>query len=1059
MTDSVSLGSNLDVFEFGLQSSYVFSIFSGQLHEFDRAISIYQHTLPLLPRSAPQCAVGVYSLAVMRLGRYLLLRQQGQQDDLEQSILGFTEIILSLSILHPFENIHQAFHSLTLAISLRIDKSTSRHPEAIKYSIIYLRYLRGLPHNAHNPFYFPVTGFLVSGLALQVELKLGDVDQDIEEMADLCNELLNSNISTDSLIPRIVAFAKTVYARDTENSRARIPSEKTIGCLRKAIMRLPNLHQVSFVLAKSLEHRCQITRSDDDYNEAMATLDELISFRGPGDTPSPCREMALKTAVQISFKRHYASGKPEHLEQAIYLIRTLLDGMSLEDPDRNWIIKFHTVFREMRFDGSIATPNVESILSSFSESDQLPSFRDLTASLPELSVNPLPRTTFFKHLNALGPFTIDRRTDIVDIEDGINYCQQLAASYPDNTLAPFAHTALGHLLRRAFECTNQIEYLNRAILAGRDDINTAEPLLTRSVALKGLISALYTRLTLLNRREDLNEIIQLSPIAAESVGVEFDRFQHLCRWAFVAHDFGHSSVSTAYDRAMSSMQACLTLTPTLDIQHSQLAVTMYDSIRSLPLDYASHQIHTSQLEQAIVTLERGRSLLWSEMRGLRSSIDQIRSIDPHLADNFAAVSRELETLTLAISPSSNVDGTDSDVEGMDPFGHLVVRQRKLLDDREKLISRIQALPGFDTFLNPPSFDTLRSAARHGLVIIINHSRYRSDIIIVLHNSPPSLIDTSDDFYARAIKLQDQLLGARRKGLDSNKYEDTLRSVLRDLYELVGRPVIKRLNELNIPDQSRVWWCPTSVFCSLPLHAMGPIPSDVGRPRYFLDLYIPSYIPSLSALIESHKPHSQTIGKPSILLVAQPDEKMPQAIEEMKAVRAVRAVDTQVTRLFSVKATPTAVLARLKDHRFVHIVCHGILEPGKPFESSFKLHRGERLLLLDIVRSQLPDAEFAFLSACHTAEMTEESMTDEVLHLAAAMQFCGFKSVVGTMWEMADTDGQGLARDFYSSVFSDTAQGARYHERTAEALRDAVVKLRRKRNTTFERWVNYVHYGA
>jgi CHAT domain-containing protein len=504
------------------------------------------------------------------------------------------------------------------------------------------------------------------------------------------------------------------------------------------------------------------------------------------------------------------------------------------------------------------------------------------------------------------------------------------------------------------------------------------------------------------------------------------------------------------------MQVCLTLTPTLDTKHSQLSVTMDNPIRSLPLDYVSHQIHTSQLKQAIETLERGRSLLWSEMRGLRTSIDQIRFVDPHLADNFAAVSRELEALTLAMSPKDNVDDSDSDIDGMDPFGDLVVRQRKLFDDHEKLISQIQAVPGFDTFLKPPSFETLRSAARRGPVIIINHSIYRSDIIILLHNSPPSLITTSDDFYDRANELQDRLLGVRKKGLESNKFEDTLRSVLKDLYELVGRPVIKRLNELHVPDQSRVWWCPTSVFCSLPLHAMGPIPSDVGRPRYFLDLYIPSYIPSLSALIESHKPHSQTIGKPSILLVAQPDEKMPQAFEEM---RAVRAVDTQVTRLFSVKATPTAVLARLKDHRFVYIVCHGILEPGKPFESSFKLHRGERLLLLDIVQSQLPDAEFAFLSACHTAELTEESMADEVLHLAAAMQFCGFRSVVGTMWEMADTDGQGLARDFYSSVFSDTTRGARYHERTAEALRDAVVKLRRKRKTTLERWVNYVHYGA
>ncbi len=79
-----------------------------------------------------------------------------------------------------------------------------------------------------------------------------------------------------------------------------------------------------------------------------------------------------------------------------------------------------------------------------------------------------------------------------------------------------------------------------------------------------------------------------------------------------------------------------------------------------------------------------------------------------------------------------------------------------------------------------------------------------------------------------------------------------------LYDLVSRPVIKGLNELNVPEQSRVWWCPTSVFCPLPLHAIGPIPSGVGPPRYFLNLYIPSYTPSLSTLMESRKPDSQAI---------------------------------------------------------------------------------------------------------------------------------------------------------------------------------------------------------
>jgi hypothetical protein len=156
--------------------------------------------------------------------------------------------------------------------------------------------------------------------------------------------------------------------------------------------------------------------------------------------------------------------------------------------------------------------------------------------------------------------------------------------------------------------------------------------------------------------------------------------------------------------------------------------------KTIPLDYASHLIQTNQIEKSVETLERGRAFLWSEMRGLRSSIDQITLVGPHLADEFATVNREFETLAFAFPTNDDAFG---DGEGMDSFHQLVVRQRKLLDDRAKLIARIQALPGFDTFLKPPAFDCLRSAASHGPLIIINHSDWRSDIIILLHNSPPS----------------------------------------------------------------------------------------------------------------------------------------------------------------------------------------------------------------------------------------------------------------------------------------------------------------------------------
>ncbi len=1058
MTISVSLESNLDVFEPSFTSpklSCLFTIFSGRLHAIDNYISYFQNAMLSLPRADPPRVLCVQLLARAEFKRHEL---SGQPNDLEKSILHFTEAIFLPLPRHtrsPDLNIVQIFYFLTLAIFIRIKESAQ--PDDVKCCTTYLRYLHEQWHEVPIEGLFPVTETLIRALAFQVKLELGDADQDIEEMVDLCNELLNSDdTSIESLTDSIMAFVGVVIAYPKGPFQAEIPSDKIISCLRKATIRLPDLHLVSIVLAQSLYNRFLITPSYDDLEEGMAILDAVISFNDSSDGLSPHLEDALDFAAKFAMAQFDAYGKPEHLEQAIHRLQAFLDRTPLENPNRSMVIKLLSFFQGLRFDDSSVRGRA---LSSTSESATPPSFRDLAASVHGLnSAKPLPEGAFKKHLNAFQ--SIERLTDMADVEDGIKYCRQLLTSFPSSKLAPFARKALQDLFHRAFECTNEIKYLDEAISAARDHhINSADPLMSRFLSLNELILLLLARLELLHRREDLTELMQLFPMVAKHENAHLSRHSPLsCVWASIARSSGHPSTSTAYNFAMSSMQSYLTFSPTVDIQHSQL-VAMSDDLKTLPLDYASYQIRTGQLEQAIETLERGRVLLWSEMRGLRPSIDEIRLADTRLADKFTAINRDLEALTLSSSLDANVDGEDSNLErspGRDPFSQIVSRRQRLLDEREKLISQIQALPGLDTFLKPPSFDDLRSSACHGAVVIINHCKWRSDILILLPNSSPSLITTADDFYVRAKILQDKLLRGREKGLNSNEYDEALRSVLKELYDLVGQPVIKRLNELNVPEQSRIWWCPTSVFCSLPLHAMGPIPSDVGPPRYFLDLYIPSYTPSLSALIKSHKRSSQAIGKPSILLVSKPDEKMPQALKEMKAVQAV---DTQVTTLFSAKATPTAVLARLRDHPFAHFVCHGILKPRKPFEASFKLHKGKRLLLLDIVRSQLPDAEFSFLSACHTAELTDESIADEVLHLAAAMQFCGFRSVVGTMWAMADIDGRDLARHFYESVFSNKTQDARYCERTADALRDSVNNLRRKGGITLERWVNFVHYGA
>ena len=1043
--------------------SYSSCIVLGRLDEIESDILFLHNDMLSLPRSDPRRALRVQQIAKARFRRY---SWSTQQNDLEESILHFTEAIClrppgdKIDKHPPGLNIAQIFCFLTHVIFLRAKKS--RQTEDVKYCIRYLRYLRAQWHEVPIDFPSSVTATLISAMAIQVELKLGDVAQDIEEMADLCDELLIADPPTTFLAGPILAFAGMVFAHLLLNGSfsAKVPSENVIGCLRRAMTRLPDFHDLSIVLAQSLLCRLHKSHSEDDYQDGMAILDQIVSFRDPKDMPSPHAGSASAMAAEFDVTHYYMSGKPEHLEQAIYRYRTLLDGTFLDEADRPSAANMLSTLEGLRLPNS--SFKVMALSSDSGSADlkvpYVPSFRDLTASLTELgAVEPLSPATYNKHGGALRADHILGLSDITDIEDGVKYCQQLLSSYPRSRFAPEARSSLGLLHFRAFECTNKIEYLDQAISSARHHINTSTPLVSRVASLLGLIKFLTSRLDLSRRTEDLDELMQLFPMVEADYGYKrlLHQSQISCKWASIARRFGHPSVSTAYDRAMSSMDVALTFSPTLDTQHSQL-LSMNQGVKTLPLDYSSYQIHSGRLEQAIETLEQGRTLLWSEVRGFRTSIDQIKSADTNLAHEFAALNRDLEALTLAFSSLNNANGRDSNPEGMDSFSDLVAQQRKLLDDRNKLISKIQTLPGFDTFLRPPSFDTLRYAASGGPVIIINHCEWRSDILLLLHNSSPSLISTSDDFYSRANKLQGQLLGARKKGLESDGYEDTLCFVLKELYELVGRSVIKRLNELGVPEQSRVWWCPTSVFCSLPLHAMGPIPSDVGPPRYFLDLYIPSYTPSLSALMESRKLGSQVAGKPSILLVVHPDENMPQALKEMKVVQAV---DTEVTTLISAKATPTRALESLQDHRFAHIVCHGILEPGKPFEASFKLYKGKRLQLLDIVRSRLPDAEFAFLSACHTAEQTKETKADEVLHLAAAMQFCGFRSVVGTMWAMADTDGRDLARYFYDSIFSGETQAVPYYERAAQGLRDAVRNLRRKGGMSLERWVNFVHYGA
>jgi CHAT domain-containing protein len=993
-----------------------------------------------------------------------------QWEDLDKAIIHLTESIL----FHPHSwlehgpRILQALFLLALALVKR--SRVYRLPGDAIYAANYLRYLRNQPHQAFGIPRHKVTVLLVDALAIQVEWEARNVMQNIGEMAALSRELLTLDMSDVNTTRSFFLFFTALLSKLHQPVPDQ-PMEQVIECLRAAtepqILRL----EARLTLAFCLSTRYFGTFMNDDYEEASFILDEAITSCSPQDNfmaQLPIQQIVTALAIARSLSHE----NPEFSEESTYRARTFLNSPIENQPPlarvaASYSLKNATWQRFVHF-GSIDGLEVSYRHTPVSQLLTVP------RSIVDYYPGPVQGRKLVEII--IGLILKIRNNNIPDIqvEEAIKAGRTiLLSSAPKDDITSLPYLLFGRVFFEAFIRTKKIEYLNEPIRTHRQALGSPLGPSPRVKMLHDLIVLLFYRCRFFpdHHAGDMDDALELlSQYVNNKHGSLLVRCQLACMWASIARRTLHPSISRAYESAMSLIQDTLHFAPTLQQQHTTL--TRSDGLHRTPLDYASYQVDLHQLEEVVVTLEKGRALLWSEMRDFRISVDKILRTDPQLGQRFATVNQELEELTKSIPTSSDLDTDEhkaGDIRAVDPFGRLLVKQRRLLKEREDLIAQIQALPGFDNFLTSLTFDTIRSAASSGPVIIINHSEWRSDVIILLQNAPPSLIPTHDDFFSRAIALKGELLGSRSKhGPDSNHYNQTLARVLAELYDLVGKPVIDRLRQLKVPEQSRVWWCPTSVFCSLPLHAMGPIPSDKGEDRYFLDLYIPSYTPMLSALIpasDNRDPGPPSSSLPSLLLVAHFDVPssgvtLSEVCKDVKVVQALRK-RLPVKSLISEGATPKSVLDGIRDHQLVHFVCHGILEERKPFNAGFELYGSERLTLLDLVRSHLPTAEFAFLSACHTAELTEGSSADEGLHLAAAMQYCGFRSVVGTMWAMANEDGPDVAKYFYQSMFPKKEKGepAPYYKRSAGALRDAVRKLRKKRGITLERWVNFVHYGA
>ncbi|KIK36591.1 hypothetical protein CY34DRAFT_94096 [Suillus luteus UH-Slu-Lm8-n1] len=518
-------------------------------------------------------------------------------------------------------------------------------------------------------------------------------------------------------------------------------------------------------------------------------------------------------------------------------------------------------------------------------------------------------------------------------------------------------------------------------------------------------------------------------------------------WARQAEVYQHESAPEAYQTCFELFNSHV-MTRSSIISRREAASAFQDA-QSLPVDAASCAIRRGNLRHAVELAEQGRGQQWSLASRLKTPVEDLESTSPKLAHDFLELSKR-------VSDAAQSSATITDRAAAD---RAETKYRKFVEQWEAVVAEIRKLQTFSRFLLPPSYEDLQAAARHGPVIILIASQYSCSAIIVPTSGEPHHVPLPSVALADLIILKDRFTRAIRHASRMNPAETRtdLIVLLRIVWDEIMLPIVNVLeNVLKLKRRSRIWLCPTAAFTSIPLHAANPFLTKADRSKEpcLEDLYVCSYTPTLSALVRSRQMMKRHIT-PSFVAIGQgqPGAGKGTALLTVDS-ELVPATANRIT-ISGDEATRAGALEALEGNTWVHLACHGKQDPTQPYNSHFVM-RDEHLTLLDIMDRDIPHAEFAFLSACHTAVGDKET-PDEVIHLAAGLQFSGFKSVVGTLWEVDDAVAKHVVEAFYKYMFHQKEEGVMDCTKAAWALNCATHAVKTK--VPLEQRMVFIHIGV
>ncbi|KAG2151623.1 CHAT domain-containing protein [Suillus bovinus] len=795
-----------------------------------------------------------------------------------------------------------------------------------------------------------------------------------------------------------------------------------------------SLNNCAALHSSLFEHR----GDDEDLDQAIALYREALTLRPVGHAD---RSASLNNLSAELFTRFRHRGIKEDLDQAITLQGEALALYPVGHADRSMSLSNLATQLSTRFD---LRGNDEDLDQAIALHREVLALRPIGHTHRSLSLNNLANqlSTRFRH-----------RNDDEDLDQAISLYREALALWPvGHTYRFMSLNNLAAQLSTRFECQHNREDLDES----RENLQCALTLLTQydphQLVIHESLAHVYVLLHVsglgdTGASEDtdsLDSAIHHLRVAVNVVsGGLLSRLRASLHWVRVARQHLHVTELEAYTTSMRLLDAYMSATASVSSRQS----AMQDFPGTLAMDAASCALRSGDVFHAVELLEQGRTIIWTQMTRLRMPLDDLETCGDHavtLMKRFRDLSSLLDkpfTSHPEETPITNVEAEET-------------RYRRLVVDWNQTVEEIRKIEGFSRFLLPPLFSDLQEAARDGPIILLIATTSLCHAIIIPHKQPPTSIQLPTNF-EKLVRLVVSLQQAVQKEAGPKGNQTALIKALRKLWDNVVCPVAESLNGFA-RQGSRIWWCPTSYFNFLPLHAAGEYRA---KGKFFSQQYTSSYTPSLTALIKARRNHDRSPSVPFVAIgqdfPAGASFTLDAVEPELELVRSLLPPPPTVSfsKITSVDATKSKALCTLRDNTWLHLACHGTQKFDEPFKSAF-LMRDEPLSLLDIIQMDLSQHESAFLSACETA-VGDPDTPDEVIHLAAGLQFAGVKSVIGTLWKVNDSTVQSLVEAFYKNFCGD---GTMNSKRAARALHRAVQSLACNTDMPLDQRIVFVHIG-